>query len=211
MWLQNPFHCSYREGKFHGEFILSPSDYALSALMYLMESDQFDEPVFHASYKRKAISHFRDLPYPEGVGFFADKNLKEILSAIKIHKDDFHRWCLNSGYELPRFWFGATPSPQEQEPQSQEISPQELGPISLETMLGEIVRKAFWSTPPPEGHNRPLKDEIVDWLINKYSVKGLTKAAAVRVFRASRPDFIPRQGNVKQTNQPFPTPPYPPD
>lgn len=180
-----------------GEWVSCPAEYALSYLFDLAQSDELDEREFLKSFTNKCILKFSNKPFPEGLGFFAQKNLKEILSAILINQDDFGEWCQQAGYPLPQFWFGENHLPK------QKHCP------NLELEVQEEVKKAFWKESPPEGHNRPTKKKIVDWVLEHYQSKGITNKAAERIFKATRPDHIPKHGNLPNSKKPYPTPPSP--
>lgn len=108
----------------------------------------------------------------------------------RVYRDDFLAWCEATGYPPPTFW------KREQKPEQ----------IPLEERLICVVKRAFWEKPPPDGCNRPTKQQIVDWLTEGYQ---LTPKAAERVYKASKPGHIPPGGNLPQKNRPYPSPPYP--
>lgn len=90
------------------------------------------------------------------------------------------------------------------------LEPLETAPTDrcLEARLIKIVSDSFWC-PPPEGHNRPTKKQITEWLMRGFEEKGLTNKGAERVYQASKPDNIPKHGNLPRTKLPFPDPPHP--
>ena len=130
------------------------------------------------------------------------QNMARLLAEFMVKREDFERWLVCHGKDKPNFWFGDIALTSNQSP-SPPIAP------TFEQKLAKIVTNSFWTTLPPKGFNRPTKDEIIDWLMNRYENEGLTKKAAERVYQASKPNHIPKHGNLPQSNKPFPPPSYP--
>lgn len=131
------------------------------------------------------------------------QNLCESSFREMIHRDDFHNWCTIAGHSLPRFWFADKAKEGSTESHSQNNYK------SLESRLLEVVFRLFWSAPPPEGHSRPTKELITDWLMIGYKQEGLTRKGAERIITMSWPENIPKHGNIPQTLKKFPVPHYP--
>jgi len=138
---------------------------------------------------------------------------------IVIKRVRFCRWCLHSGYPLPRFWFtdeerqqvSITKESQEQKPPAL-TDQSEITPEPLSIKLAEIVFKTFWKTAPPRGHNRPTKDLIVSWLeeyvSSRHKNATFSPKAAERIFTITCPEKINRHGNLP-AGKPYPKPPIP--
>lgn len=153
-------------------------------------------------FDRSALIIFTEPPIDIREAPGLESRLKD--EGIQIHRDDFRTWCQSAGYPLPRFWF-----PEEQRKHVPSSGKQSHSKKSLEAKLTELVIQLFWESPPPAGHNRPTKTQITDWLMEYAATDGLTEKAAARIFTSSRPEHIPKHGNLPHDKKPFPLPPYP--
>lgn len=121
----------------------------------------------------------------------------ETLEKVVVYRDDFTQWCVVSGYQQPNFWKCRG-----------DVQPAIQSP---EQKLSTIVYQCFWKYDPPEGHNRPTKVQIVDWLLGGYGkeVPEFSRKAAERIYMNSKPSNIPKRGNLPAKNKPYPAPIHP--
>lgn len=135
----------------------------------------------------------------ENLPAYEEENLDLVLDGVRVDRDDFCAWWVASEYgDLPLFWFPNTSSSNDND---------NIG-HSLEIIIQKEVTKAFWQT-PESGYNRPLKSQIIDWILKYYSDEGISKTAAGRIIKATWPAHIPKQGNLPHNLKPFPDPPPP--
>lgn len=105
-WMPDEFEWN----NFRGEWVTSPGDLALTALDRISRSVELDENMFLQDFRLEAVERFGSDEFPQGIGFFVEKTLREILSAIVIWRDDYCAWCNQLGIVVPEFWFGVAPS-----------------------------------------------------------------------------------------------------